>query len=297
MTIGSRIQRARKAFGASQAALADAIGVTQAAVSGWESDKRQPDNSTLGQIADHLGVTPGYLAFSDSGGPLPGANMTIGSRIRDKRKALKLTQRALAEIAGVDVTTVTRWELDKFRPDEDALSNIANLLNVSPSYLAFGESSAIMSAQSLRELPIIGRVEAGAWREALDLEKPLRRVAFVPHPSFPPEVQVGFEVRGESCNQVLKDGEDAVAVPYNQIPGGMDALLARNEPALVVVERVRAGFVEATVKELRKVNGEVELWPRSDDPDHQDKITLNENGDTDEVRIAYVVVRAIRSFF
>lgn len=225
---------------------------------------------------------------------------SIGQRIRKRRRDRKLTQRALAEVTGVDVTTVTRWEKDLFRPDEEKIAQMAQPLGVSAAWIAFGDEGGALRetpAPFMLELSVIGRVEAGAWREAVASDHPISHMPFMPHPSFPASNQVGFEVRGESCNQVARDGDILIVAPYELIPGGVDALIERNPPPLVIAQRVRAGLVEATVKELRYVDGQLELWPKSDHPDHQNKITLNENGDTEEVRITHVVLQAVARYF
>lgn len=56
LLIGKTIQRLRKSRGLTQEHLADAVGVSSAAVSKWESDNTYPDISLLGPIARVLGT-------------------------------------------------------------------------------------------------------------------------------------------------------------------------------------------------------------------------------------------------
>jgi len=51
-----KIAQARKAAGATQAALAQHLGVTVAAVAHWENGRREPSVKTLRAIAEALGV-------------------------------------------------------------------------------------------------------------------------------------------------------------------------------------------------------------------------------------------------
>lgn len=51
----------RKRAGVSQTRLAEALGVTQAAVAQWESGKAEPTLFNLRRLADILGVTTGDL--------------------------------------------------------------------------------------------------------------------------------------------------------------------------------------------------------------------------------------------
>lgn len=57
MTIGSKIAQSRKNMGMTQDALAQKLGVTNQAVSKWESDQSCPDIQLLPQLADIFGVT------------------------------------------------------------------------------------------------------------------------------------------------------------------------------------------------------------------------------------------------
>lgn len=56
--VGQRVKQARKAAGLTQLAVAEAIGVTAASVSRWESGDRGLDATDLVRLADVLGVEP-----------------------------------------------------------------------------------------------------------------------------------------------------------------------------------------------------------------------------------------------
>lgn len=57
MSIGNKIAESRKQLGLTQDALAQKLGVTNQAVSKWESDQSCPDIQLLPQIADIFGLT------------------------------------------------------------------------------------------------------------------------------------------------------------------------------------------------------------------------------------------------
>ena len=57
MTIGERINRARKDRGLTQEKLAEMMGVSSQAVSKWENDQSYPDITTLPKLADILGLS------------------------------------------------------------------------------------------------------------------------------------------------------------------------------------------------------------------------------------------------
>lgn len=222
--------------------------------------------------------------------------MSIGSRIKEARKRLSISQHKLAELVGVTQTAISRWENDDQHPGRQSYERLAEALQTDPGYLAFGGSINLKSPQPVASVSVLGIIEAGAFREALSLEGEFQRVNFVPHPAYKADDQVAFLVRGESCNQVVQSGDHVIAVPYASFPGGLEALLSKPRPPLVVVQRERAGLVEATLKELRVRNDRFELWPRSDAPEHQERIEFNENGDTSDVSITHVVIRIVSDY-
>lgn len=68
-TLGKRIQQARRekslleGRNVDQTEVADACGVSGAAVSRWESDQKLPRDENMYRLADFLGVTPGWLRY------------------------------------------------------------------------------------------------------------------------------------------------------------------------------------------------------------------------------------------
>ena len=62
----NRIREARKAKGLTMKELGRLIGVSESAVSMYETFKRQPDNAMLVLISDALGVTADYLLGKDN---------------------------------------------------------------------------------------------------------------------------------------------------------------------------------------------------------------------------------------
>ena len=61
--------------------------------------------------------------------------MSLGSKIKEKRKRAKLTQPELAEEIGVSLTTLRRWEGGKTKPDSDNILLMAKILNTSTADL------------------------------------------------------------------------------------------------------------------------------------------------------------------
>lgn len=65
----------------------------------------------------------------------------IGKRLKEIRKQKGMTQKQLAEMIGVSVSTIKKWEQDIVDPNTSAMISIAVALNVSLDYL-FGNDAA-----------------------------------------------------------------------------------------------------------------------------------------------------------
>ncbi|ECA3873159.1 helix-turn-helix domain-containing protein [Salmonella enterica subsp. enterica serovar Abony] len=64
---------------------------------------------------------------------------TIGSRIRERRNELGLTQRDVGAAVGRSTGAVTQWEADMTKPNGQNLMRLAKLLNCSPEWLLSGK--------------------------------------------------------------------------------------------------------------------------------------------------------------
>ncbi|POP42364.1 transcriptional regulator [Superficieibacter electus] len=67
------------------------------------------------------------------------ATSTIGQRILQRRKENKMTQRGLAQAAGVSYASISLWESDKTEPKGKNLHSLAEGLQCSPTWLLFGD--------------------------------------------------------------------------------------------------------------------------------------------------------------
>jgi SOS-response transcriptional repressor LexA len=134
-----------------------------------------------------------------------------------------------------------------------------------------------------RLVEVIAVVEAGAWREAVELPPDERE--YFPLPPLPgyERMQVlGLRVRGSSMNQVFSEGSVVYFVRPEELPP--------TQGNFVVVARRRNGFYETTLKELgRDSRGKVALLPRSNDPRHQSPLYPSK-GAAESVEIVGVVV-------
>lgn len=134
-------------------------------------------------------------------------------------------------------------------------------------------------------MPLWGDVAAGVWIEPVESqEAELERVPVAPDPRYPLAAQYALRVRGNSVNRIAKDGNIVVCVDL------AEAGLEPRPGDLVLVERRRGGLVECTVKRLRKAPEGLELWPESDDPAFQEKLSLAPLKGEAEIQIKAVII-------
>lgn len=126
--------------------------------------------------------------------------------------------------------------------------------------------------ETSRVVEVIAVVEAGVWREAVELPLEDRQYFPMPHlPGFEGVEVFGLLVRGTSMNLVYPEGSIAFFVkPEDLTPANGH---------IVVVVKKRGDLYETTLKELgRDRNNRVVLLPRSTDPRHHAPIYPNKQG-------------------
>lgn len=234
---------------------------------------------------------------------------TLKSRVQRRLSELQRTAAEATRLGGLSRTIIYDI-LDGRRTHvrTDTAVKLALALDCDVSYLTgeqpaprADESSALHKrVAAVSQVRVLGEVAAGIWHESAalgvyDLDLPLELDAYPPVPVVLDPRYEGFGqfavlVKGTSVNKVIPDGFFAVCVPYWDV---------RGEPRdgdLVVVERIRAGLHEGTVKRLKKSPSGWELRPESDDPRHQAPIPLSEKLDAERedpdttVQIAGLVI-------
>lgn len=99
---GKEIKTRRKAAGISQAALAEAIGVTQGAVSAWETRRAAPAR----QQAEVLGRFFGADGLAAATSP----SQDYGEWLRGRREAAEMSRQQLAGAAGISAIQIYNIE-------------------------------------------------------------------------------------------------------------------------------------------------------------------------------------------
>lgn len=95
------------------------------------------------------------------------------NRIKELRKARKMSQAVLADILGVTRSTVSMWEIDKSEPDADMFVRIADLFGVSTDDVL----GRVVSADVQKEKPVPKDELSDDERELLQLFRQLNAEA------------------------------------------------------------------------------------------------------------------------
>ena len=168
--------------------------------------------------------------------------MTLGERIKLRRKELGLTQVQLGEMVHKSSQVVSNWErgyTTAMSPED--LQNIAQALNVNISELMDNPAPAQPPAQKVTyytyRIPVVGRVAAGqpilAQEEIIDYEYIDERLHKGGDQYF------GLVVKGSSMEPTIHDGDTIIVRVQERVENG--------QIAVVLVDGE-----DATVKEVKE---------------------------------------------
>ncbi|GIO10565.1 hypothetical protein J19TS2_01200 [Cohnella xylanilytica] len=87
MNIGSRISQLREKRGWTQEELSSSLGISRAALSHYEKNRREPDSETLTKVADLFNVSIDYLV-----GRTDNPHITLDEGVRSFTDQLELSE-------------------------------------------------------------------------------------------------------------------------------------------------------------------------------------------------------------
>jgi transcriptional regulator with XRE-family HTH domain len=239
----------------------------------------------------------------------------VGVVLRQARVLRGLSQEKAAEAArngpdekGMSQQTWAQIEKGKRTIDVGEIEMLARAVGLDRESLEdevakligrkMGRRATVTPIHVAQELPVRGRIQAGAWLAADDdmLQGEPRRVPAAFDPRFPREAQYLREVAGDSVDQLrIYDGDlvhlvDIAAIGYSPITDD-----------IVEVERTRFGgqFREITLKQVETTPDGYILWPRSSNPRWQEAIDLRAGvPHEEEVQVNFrgLVLNSIRQF-
>jgi transcriptional regulator with XRE-family HTH domain len=118
VTLGDHIKKKRLDLNMTQLAVANFIRVDECTVTNWEKNHSQPRLYLLPKIIEYLGYIPFELQKE-----------TIGDKLIAYRKTKGLNQRKLAQLLGIDQTTIRDWERNKHRPSKKLLKTVSKIIS------------------------------------------------------------------------------------------------------------------------------------------------------------------------
>lgn len=174
--------------------------------------------------------------------------MTFGNRLRNARKAKKLTQKELATKIKAAHNSISNWENDQNMPDPDTIQNLCWALEVEPNYFFAVDSSSvpknIIPMPEMRKIPLLGSIACG---------EPILAVENIEeYISIPKDLAGDFALtcRGDSMiNARIFDGDIVYIRQQDTVENG--------EIAAVLIDN------EATLKRFKKLPDRIILEPEN----------------------------------
>lgn len=167
--------------------------------------------------------------------------MTVGSEIRRRRKALKLTLEDLANRVDSDTGNLSRIETGKQGANEEMLRKIAQALGCSAADLfsgAEGGANVAPAPLGTRRIPLINYVQAGHMTEAVDSYVVGDAAEWLLTDLDLSANAFALKIKGDSMTPEFRAGDTVIIDPTVQpLPG--DFVVAKN------------GEHEATFKKYR----------------------------------------------
>lgn len=219
--------------------------------------------------------------------------------LREKRQAAGLTQSELAKLVGTSGQNIGLIERGERRLSKEWAERIAPHLGCTPIDLLYGErasfsistNGAVTPERSVpRPVLVVGYVQAGDWREALEWPHDERYAATIFDERFDVDSLIGLEVRGDSMDILYPQGTILICRsfdPTHELPP--------IGKTVIVQRRDKSGLIEATAKKLELDDfGRGWLTPVSQNSAHK-RLPFQSNGDgDDDCAIVGVVVASYR---
>jgi repressor LexA len=193
----------------------------------------------------------------------------LGERIKGLRKEKKMTQSSLAELVETSQGYIADIEKGRVNPSINTLEKIANVLQIQVKCLFDSEAekeieikytNLIPITVNLVPLPVLGKIPAGIPIEA---SENIIDYVYVPENEIKNGSYFYLQVQGDSMiNSGIKNGYRVLVKRQPDVENGEIAV-------------VRVNSHDATLKRVRKVDGQVILYP--DNPEY-DPIFIKEEG-------------------
>lgn len=204
--------------------------------------------------------------------------MTSGQRITKLRKERDLQQKEVAAAIGMNRIVLNRIELGKRPLRDDEAVALADFFHVTTDYLLKGVTAQPRDKKGVR-IPVLGRVVAGIPIEAVE--------EILDYEEITPELAAtgeffALQVRGDSMLPKLEKGDVVIVKKQEDVETGDIAIVLVNGD-------------EATIKQVKKVNGGIMLYGFNPDV-YEPHFYSNQQIEELPVRILGKVIESRRSW-
>jgi transcriptional regulator with XRE-family HTH domain len=115
-TLGNHLRKRRLDLKLTQKDVAEKLGVDKTTVQFWENNRVKPSLRLIPKIIEFLGYDP-YETIP----------MSLGEEIITFRRRHGFSQKKLAHLLGIDLTTICSWERGKNQPSKRLLDRLNSL--------------------------------------------------------------------------------------------------------------------------------------------------------------------------
>lgn len=203
---------------------------------------------------------------------------SIGERIKEARKSAGLTQLELAKKTELSRSYIGDIEKDRYNPSVSTLQLIATATNTPLEDLLPSTKTVSPAGRGVR-IPVLGRVVAGIPIEAVE--------EILDYEEITPELAAtgeffALQVKGDSMLPKLEEGDVVIVKKQADVETGDIAIVLVNGD-------------EATIKQVKKVNGGIMLYGFNPDV-YEPHFYSNQQIEELPVRILGKVVESRRSW-
>lgn len=203
------------------------------------------------------------------------------NRVKELRKQKHITQEELGKVLDIQKAAISKYENGRAEPSTEVLKKMSAYFGVSIDYL-LGNSPAKLSAQKLGRgvrIPVLGRVVAGIPIEAVE--------EILDYEEITPELAAtgeffALQVKGDSMLPKLEEGDVVIVKKQADVETGDIAIVLVNGD-------------EATIKQVKKVNGGIMLYGFNPDV-YEPHFYSNQQIEELPVRILGKVIESRRSW-
>jgi len=167
---------------------------------------------------------------------------TFATRIKEARIALRISQTRLAELVGVDQSSIALWETGKTKPRQEKLVELAGVLYLTPEFLMFGDTGGDGAKEKI--VPVVGFVGPGNEVHGVSDGVIQDTVAPPAADKDTPAPTKCVIVRGTSMWPVYRDGDQIFYNDNESLDAG-DAIgrecVVKMKDGPIVVKRIMSG--------------------------------------------------------